>query len=152
MLWHRQAIFKSKGDRLSSSAESRIRTQGLWSRTSSKLNASWQNNWTTYIYIYTYMHMLDLWRPYSRRGDDYTRTHTYIYISKNVRWVSKSAVSYIKEFTQILLCFHENIVEIHVWSNCLVPGTDALIPLNSHHPGLRETGLHQYSYQRRTLE
>ena len=29
MLWHRQAIFKSKGDKLSSSAECRIRTQGL---------------------------------------------------------------------------------------------------------------------------
>ena len=30
MLWHRQAIFESKGDKLSSSAESRIRThQGL---------------------------------------------------------------------------------------------------------------------------
>ena len=28
MLWHRQAIFESKGDKLSSSAESRIRTQG----------------------------------------------------------------------------------------------------------------------------
>ena len=29
MLWHRQAIFESKGDKLSSSAEGRIRTQGL---------------------------------------------------------------------------------------------------------------------------
>ena len=29
MLWHRQAIFESKGDNLSSSAESRIRTQGV---------------------------------------------------------------------------------------------------------------------------
>ena len=29
MLWHRQAIFESKGDKLSSSAESRIRTQGV---------------------------------------------------------------------------------------------------------------------------
>ena len=28
MLWHRQAIFESQGDKLSSSAESRIRTQG----------------------------------------------------------------------------------------------------------------------------
>ena len=27
MLWHRQAIFESKGDKLSSSAECRIRTQ-----------------------------------------------------------------------------------------------------------------------------
>ena len=29
MLWHRQAIFESKGDKLSSSAEGRIRTQDL---------------------------------------------------------------------------------------------------------------------------
>ena len=29
MLWHRQAIFESKGDKLSSSAESRIRTQEI---------------------------------------------------------------------------------------------------------------------------
>ena len=29
LLWHRQAIFESKGDKLSSSAESRIRTQGV---------------------------------------------------------------------------------------------------------------------------
>ena len=29
MLWHRQAIFESKGDKLSSSAESKIRTQGV---------------------------------------------------------------------------------------------------------------------------
>ena len=29
MLWHRQAIFETKGDKLSSSAEGRIRTQGV---------------------------------------------------------------------------------------------------------------------------
>ena len=29
MIWHRQAIFESKGDKLSSSAECRIRTQGV---------------------------------------------------------------------------------------------------------------------------
>ena len=29
MLWRRQVIFESKGDKLSSSAECRIRTQGL---------------------------------------------------------------------------------------------------------------------------
>ena len=46
MLWHRQAIFESKGDKLSSSAECRIRTQkGLWNRISSKLNARWQTDW-----------------------------------------------------------------------------------------------------------
>ena len=46
MLWHRQAIFESKGDKLSSSAECRIRThQGLWNPIFSRLNACWQNDW-----------------------------------------------------------------------------------------------------------
>ena len=46
MLWHRQAIFESKGDKLSSSAESRIRThQGLRHQIASRLNARWQTDW-----------------------------------------------------------------------------------------------------------
>ena len=49
MLWHRQAIFESKGDKLSSSAEGRIRTHGL-------------------TYIHTYV------RTYVR-----TYVHTYIH-------------------------------------------------------------------------
>ena len=45
MLWHRQAIFESKGDKLSSSAECRIRTQGLTHLFASRLNACWQTDW-----------------------------------------------------------------------------------------------------------
>ena len=45
MLWHRQAIFESKGDKLSSSAESRIRTQGLRHLFANKLKACWQTDW-----------------------------------------------------------------------------------------------------------
>ena len=46
MLWHRQAIFESKGDKLSFSAESRIRThQGLRHQIASRLNAHWQTDW-----------------------------------------------------------------------------------------------------------
>ena len=46
MLWHRQAIFESKGDKLSSSAESRIRThQGLRHQIASRLNARWKTDW-----------------------------------------------------------------------------------------------------------
>ena len=45
MLWHRQTIFESKGDRLSSSAEGRIRTQGLRYLFTSRLNACWQTDW-----------------------------------------------------------------------------------------------------------
>ena len=42
MLWHRQAIVESHGDKLSSSAECRIRT---WNPISSRLNACWQTDW-----------------------------------------------------------------------------------------------------------
>ena len=46
MLWHRQAIFESKGDKLSSSVECRIRThQGLRHQIASRLNARWQTDW-----------------------------------------------------------------------------------------------------------
>ena len=46
MLWHRQAIFESKGDKLSSSAECRIRThQGLRHQIACRLNAHWQTDW-----------------------------------------------------------------------------------------------------------
>ena len=45
MLWQRQAIFESKGDKLSSSAECRIRTQGLRHLLASRLNACWHTDW-----------------------------------------------------------------------------------------------------------
>ena len=45
MLWHRQAIFESKGDKLSSSAEGRIRTQDLRYLFTSRLNACWRTDW-----------------------------------------------------------------------------------------------------------
>ena len=45
MLWHRQAIFESEGDKLSSSAECRIRTQGFRHLFASRLNACWQTDW-----------------------------------------------------------------------------------------------------------
>ena len=45
MLWHRQAIFESKGDMLSSAAESRIRTRDPRHLFASRLNARWQTDW-----------------------------------------------------------------------------------------------------------
>ena len=45
MLWHRQAIFESKGENLSSSAEGGIWTQGLRYLFISRLNACWQTDW-----------------------------------------------------------------------------------------------------------
>ena len=45
MLWHRQAIFKSKGDKLCSSAECRIWTRGPRHQIASRLNARWQTDY-----------------------------------------------------------------------------------------------------------
>ena len=45
MLWHRQAIFKSKADKLSSSAEGRIWTRDPRHQIASRLNAHWQTDW-----------------------------------------------------------------------------------------------------------
>ena len=45
MLWHRQTIFESKGDTLSSSAECRIRTLGLKYQIASSLSARGQTDW-----------------------------------------------------------------------------------------------------------
>ena len=45
MLWHRQAILKSKGDKLCSSAECRIWTRGPRHQFPSRLNARWQTDW-----------------------------------------------------------------------------------------------------------
>ena len=45
MLWHRQAIFESKGDKLCSSAECRIWTRSPRHQIASRLNARWQTDW-----------------------------------------------------------------------------------------------------------
>ena len=45
MLWHRQAIFKSKGDKLCSSAECRLWTRGPRHQIASRLNGRWQTDW-----------------------------------------------------------------------------------------------------------
>ena len=45
MLWHRQAIFKSKRDKLCSSAECRIWTWDPRHQIASRLNARWQTDW-----------------------------------------------------------------------------------------------------------
>ena len=45
MLWHRQAILKSKGDKLRSSAECRIWTRGPRHQFASSVNARWKTDW-----------------------------------------------------------------------------------------------------------
>ena len=45
MFWHRQAILKSKGDKLCSSAECGIWTRGPRHQFTSRLNSRWQTDW-----------------------------------------------------------------------------------------------------------
>ena len=45
ILWHRQAVFKSKGDKLCSSAGSRIWTRDPRHQIGSRMNARWQTDW-----------------------------------------------------------------------------------------------------------
>ena len=45
MSWHGQVIFESKGDKLSFSAECRVRIQGLWNRISCRLHAHCHTDW-----------------------------------------------------------------------------------------------------------
>ena len=45
MHWQQERDIESKGDKLSSPAECRNWTQGLWNRISSRLNIGWQTDW-----------------------------------------------------------------------------------------------------------
>ena len=94
MLWHRQAIFKSKGDKLSSSAECRIPThQGLRHQIASRLNARWQTDWAIEDQA---KNLISTARPYDQRAFSpldptavwhsclhtcmHTYIHTYIFV------------------------------------------------------------------------
>ena len=56
MLWHMQAIFKSKGDELSSSAECRIRTMEVWDTKSPANRISTHKPTETSYIHYTHTH------------------------------------------------------------------------------------------------
>ena len=64
MLWHWQTIFESKRNKRSSSAECRIRTQGLWNRIS-RLNARWQTDWAIEDQA---KNLTSIARPYEQRA------------------------------------------------------------------------------------
>ena len=77
MLWRRQAIFESKGDKLSSSAEGRIRShQGLRHQIASRLNAHWQTDWAIEDQA---KNLNSTARPYDQRAFSPLHTHTYIH-------------------------------------------------------------------------
>ena len=82
MLWHRQAIFKSKGDKLCSSAECRIWTRGPRHQIASRLNARWQTDWAIEDQA---KNLNSTARPYDQRA--------FTPLGPTVSWLSHLALS-----------------------------------------------------------
>ena len=82
MLWHRQAIFKSKGDKLCSSLECRIWTRGPRHQIASRLNARWQTNWA---FEDQAKNLNSTARPYDQRA--------FSALDPNVSWRSHLALA-----------------------------------------------------------
>ena len=90
MLWHRQAIFESKGDKLSSSAEGRIRThQGLRHQIASRLNARWQTDWAI--------------------EDQAKYIHTYIFVVVNFDALAQASDIQIERRQVVFLCWMQDL-------------------------------------------
>ena len=83
MLWHRQAIFKSKGDKLCSSAECRIWTRGPRHQIASRLNARWQTDWA--IEDQAKKNLNSTARPYDERA--------FSPLDPTVSWLSHLALA-----------------------------------------------------------
>ena len=82
MLWHRQAIFKSKGDKLCSSAECRIWTRGPRHQIASRLNARWQTDWA---FEDQAKNLNSIARPYDQRA--------FSPLDPTVSWLSHLALA-----------------------------------------------------------
>ena len=82
MLWNRQAIFKSKGDKLCSSAESRIWTRDPRHLFASRLNARWQTDWAIEDQAKT---LNSTARPYDQRA--------FSPLGPTVSWLSHLALA-----------------------------------------------------------
>ena len=105
MLWHWQAIFESKGDKFSSSAECRIRTQGLKHQNASRRNAYWHMYWII-IMKYQFSSVIIM----SHKSGYVYNTNVFLYLSSIHSWacgllVSSSYLSYAytKEWTNLHL-------------------------------------------------
>ena len=93
MLWHRQAIFKSKGDKLCSSAECRIWTRGPRHQIASRLNARWQTDWAIEDQAnrYWYMHTCHSSNhPFGFHGS--VRTVLHAFYVENVLFCAYDAI------------------------------------------------------------
>ena len=137
MLWHRQAIFKSKGDKLCSSAECRIRThQGLRHQIASRLNARWQTDWAIEDQA---KNLNSTARPYDQRA--------FSPFGPTVSWLSHLALAiYIFVFNFDALAQasdfrieRRQVLYIHSWMHGCIP---TYLPTYTHTQTQTHTCIH----------
>ena len=116
MLWHRQAIFKSKGDKLSSSAECRIWTRGLRHQIASRLNARWQTDWAIEDQA---KDLNSTARPYDQRAFSpldptaswlsHLALETYMFFVVNFDALAQASDIQIKRRQVVFLCWMQDL-------------------------------------------
>ena len=99
MLWHRQAIFKSKGDKLCSSAECRIWTRGPRHQIASRLNARWQTDWAIEDQAKLELDSPSLWHTY---------IHTYMFVVVNFDALAQASDIRIERRQVVFLCWRQD--------------------------------------------
>ena len=116
MLWCRQAIFKSKGDMLRSSAESRIWTRDPKHQIASRLNARWQTDWA----IEDQAKNLNLRaRPYDQRAFSpidptvswlsYLALAIYIFVVVNFDAMAQASGIQMERRQVVFLCWKQDL-------------------------------------------
>ena len=115
MLWHRQAIFKSTGDKLCSSAECRIGTRGPKHQIASRLNARWQTDWAIKDQA---KNLNSKARPYDQRAFSpldpnvswlsHLAMVIYIFVVVNLDALAQASVIQIERRQVVFLCWMKN--------------------------------------------
>ena len=105
MLWHRQAIFESKGDNLSSSAEGRIRTQGLKYLFTSRLNACWQTDWA----------IEDQAKKLELNWLSHLALAIYMFVVVNFDALAQASDIRIERRQVVFLCWRQDSVYIYIY-------------------------------------
>ena len=113
MLWHRQAIFKSKGDKLCSSAECRIWTRDPRHQIVSRLNARWQTDWPIEDQA---KNLNSTARPYDQRA--------FSPLDPTVSWLSHLALAIyiivIRDVNSSMWYIHRETQSIRFFYHCKI--------------------------------
>ena len=132
MLWHRQAIFKSKGDKLSSSAEGRIWTRDPRHLITSRLNARWQTDWAIEDQA---KNLNSTARPYDQRAFSplgptvswlsHLALAIYIFAVVNLDALAQASDIQIERRQVVFLCWRQDSnprsqIPIHQQTQCLL--------------------------------